>query len=438
MFKVAKSNEEIGAYLGKLIDENYASRRQFGRKYLEMLGRATDDYEVRKMSNRISQMISGKKAIQIDDLPYFTELLMVSCEQLLSCGKCYEPIRGHVTNYQIAYSKDRKMWDRYMKREDKLFLNADEYCKTVVDYALEYKNYAFIKYLLDEGFIWFVDNGEHHNNGYIEWYGFGADTSIERRKFELLDWGLPGELKYQDTLRQQTIALAIENEDIDILDSLKAREHPEWYHLNYSLIRASNHNDYKIFEYKCEELIEAVANSGKAVVEYYGEEMEIVPRAARTKILCMYPFLGEIIEKMLDNNSPFIEILLNKAIAHSTKIYEFFKEKVDEEYQRTFQCEMNQYKDYRSEEENFAQARRSCCHEDKNGIYRLDSFEYSYEYHIFGGYYPVCVDERGKQHSDVLIANLILVNKESKNAAVNNLIQQLNELGDKISKLGIV
>lgn len=47
-----------------------------------------------------------------------------------------------------------------MKREDKLFLNCDEYRKTVIDYALEFNNYKFIKYLLDEEYIWFVDNSK--------------------------------------------------------------------------------------------------------------------------------------------------------------------------------------------------------------------------------------------------------------------------------------
>ena len=41
------------------------------------------------------------------------------------------------------------------KRKD-----ADEYGKTVIDYALEYENYDFLKYLTEKKYIWFVGKDE--------------------------------------------------------------------------------------------------------------------------------------------------------------------------------------------------------------------------------------------------------------------------------------
>lgn len=64
-----------------------------------------------------------------------------------------------------------------MKREDKLFLNYDEYGKSVVDYALEFKNYDFIKYLISGGHLNFVDNSKW-NWGIT----FGLSTDIKRRE----------------------------------------------------------------------------------------------------------------------------------------------------------------------------------------------------------------------------------------------------------------
>lgn len=49
----------------------------------------------------------------------------------------------------MAFSRNPKEWEAYMNREDNLFLNYDEYGKSVVDYALEFKNYDFIKFLME-------------------------------------------------------------------------------------------------------------------------------------------------------------------------------------------------------------------------------------------------------------------------------------------------
>ena len=58
-----------------------------------------------------------------------------------------------MTNYEIAFTDDPRVWKKYMEREDKIFLNSDEYGKTVIEYALEFKNYKFMKYLMDEGYM---------------------------------------------------------------------------------------------------------------------------------------------------------------------------------------------------------------------------------------------------------------------------------------------
>ena len=160
MFYLEKDDVKVGSYLKSLILKKFSSIRQFCRAYLELRDGTTDDEEIRKLLNRFSQILKGVKRIQTDDLPFVTELLQISCEEVLSAGKSHMPVSSHTTNYDIAFSTDRDVWDRYMKREDKLFLNCDEYCKSVIDYALEFKNYGFIKYLLDEGFIWFVDLSE--------------------------------------------------------------------------------------------------------------------------------------------------------------------------------------------------------------------------------------------------------------------------------------
>ena len=155
MFKVEKNNLKIGKYLDYLISQKYASRRAFCRAYIQTIDEDPTNETINNMSNRLAQIVKGNKAIQTYDLPYFCELLGVSCEQILSAGEYSAPIANRVTNYSIACSKNPAIWEAYINRADKLILNSDEYCKTVLDYALEFANYELIKFLMDHNYIWF-------------------------------------------------------------------------------------------------------------------------------------------------------------------------------------------------------------------------------------------------------------------------------------------
>ena len=74
MFTLA-DNEKIGAYLKRIINKKgYRSDRQFGKRCLEERNMPTDDEELRKMSNRLSQILNGKKGIQLEDLPVFSKM----------------------------------------------------------------------------------------------------------------------------------------------------------------------------------------------------------------------------------------------------------------------------------------------------------------------------------------------------------------------------
>ena len=110
-----KNNQEIGRYLEKLISENFESRRKFCIKVLEVQFNAKPSEEqIANYSNKISQIIKGRKGIQIADLPIYANLLNVSCDEILSCGEKYIPIKNHMTNYQLAFSTDKKVWEKYI------------------------------------------------------------------------------------------------------------------------------------------------------------------------------------------------------------------------------------------------------------------------------------------------------------------------------------
>ena len=108
-------NEQIGSYLSKLIEQNYSSTRQFCIDCLKFTNKDNEpnETEIKNMENRLSQIKKGTKSIQIYDLPIFTEILRVSCEQILSGGKnnhVNNDYESRLTNYRVAKSKNKRIW----------------------------------------------------------------------------------------------------------------------------------------------------------------------------------------------------------------------------------------------------------------------------------------------------------------------------------------
>lgn len=306
--------KKVGAYLKKLVKENqYPSNRQFGKACLKMMGCTDpDDVELNRMNNRLSQICNGQNGIQMEDMLIFSDLLGVSCEEILSAGERRVPISGHMTNYDIAFSQDEELWSSYMKREDKLFLNSDEYGKTVIDYAIEFKNYPFIKWLLDEEFIWLVDNSEYRQFG----YSYGGGTSIEKRAPWDMDNAVPLQVKYDDQLRLKIITLALENEDYDVLDEFRARETPFLHRVGY----LNDRDD--AYQYYNEDYIHAIANASDNVLEYFAKEFELVSNL-KWKSQFIYPFLGEVIEVLVENYQfKKAEFLAQHVLTHNQNTYE--------------------------------------------------------------------------------------------------------------------
>lgn len=323
-----KDNKEIGAYLSKLIRaRGYKSDRAFCKAYLEHEHREVNDDEVRKMANRMSQMLRGAKgkSIQIYDLPVFCDLLNVTCEEILSAGTSFVQSGNRVTNYSVAFSKSSKEWEAYINREDKLILNPDEYGKTVIDYAIEFKNYKFIKYLIKNKYIWFDSRKDD-----IYCMTFGAGTSIERRKSCDVDIFLQNKMRQDDQLRMDVIALAVKNKDRQILDELKAREIPELY------FRVNYYNALQLdfYENYNEEMLDQIAGASDEIVDYFTEPFEIDIRikfkdGIKRSNRFIFPYISELLDRMIENNHNYTDIALKKCIQYNKESYETLKKKIE-------------------------------------------------------------------------------------------------------------
>lgn len=321
MFEL-KTNEEIGAYLKKLILSKYPSCRQFCIAYIDLTIDFSDDPqdlrsdEIRKLTNRLSQILNGKKSIQTYDLPIFSELLDVSCEQMLSAGAVCKPITNRRTNYNIAFSTDERDWVEYINREDCISSYADEFGKTVVDYAIEFKNYGFIKFLIENGYITLVSD----DKGYAG-FNFGADTTFKLRPYEARTF--ENELYDNKILRTQIISLALENNDYAVLAEMRAREFPP--QLSMTTMPSTNiqFDDYYDVGY-----IEAILHSKSKAIQYFCEEYYVKSRWQNGEFLWMFPFMDKLIIKSVQENSSKAKTFLEAAIKHNEETYNALKKTI--------------------------------------------------------------------------------------------------------------
>lgn len=318
MFKVI-DDKRIGQYLTELIDNKFVSRRKFCTRYLELAKRSTDDVEIRNMANRLSQILKGTKAIQTYDLPIFSEILGVTCEEILTAGTYYVPRFNRLTNYSVAFSGDEELWERYINCEDKLILNPDEYGKTVIEYAFDFGNYKFLKHLVDKGYIWFVGNDEPNT-----YSNFGAGTSIKRRALIDMNNAHGVDLfQYQfaqsDKFRMQMIALAIQHDDFEMLTQLKAREIPSLYQTSYLV---SNLPDCKM--YYNEDMVSWASNASKEMLDYFSDEFEITDHF-QNKYIFMFPFIAELIDLLVKSKNEYTPVILKKSIQHNKQTYNQIK-----------------------------------------------------------------------------------------------------------------
>lgn len=410
MFNLADT-KEIGQYLSKKIKEKYKSVRQFCIEYIKLKNKTYDDDEIQNMANRLSQIINGKKHVQIYDLPFFTKLLNISCEELLSAGKSFVQQGNRASNYAIAFSKNEKEWLDYINRNDKLILNPDEYGKTAIDYAIEFKNYKFIRFLIRKKYIWF---DSRKDNDYI--MTFGAGTSIQRREPYRIDDYLKYKLSTEDQLRIDVITLAINNNDTEILDELHARELPELYSQTHYLY-ASPPDFARRYD---DDFVKSISKASDKIIDYFTDEFEIRNQVKYRNgdskpHTFMFPFTSALLDYLIESNNSFTEIALKKAIEHNKKTYEILKQLIEAGIENL----LNQFNFYGSE---YMELR-------KPDLIKEITREFSY--YENGN----IVSFRTYYNSAGIITNIIHTESTSKNPKLQYLINELNNLFEKITNI---
>ena len=398
MYKV--DNIEIGKYIGGLIiAREYASDRRFAIEYIKLRDGNSDEpdsAEIQLAANKISQIKKGRKGIPITDLPIFSDLLEVSIEAILSAGEVVKPVSTRMTNYSVACSSDEGIWKEYVERSDKLILNEDEYGKNIIDYALEFRNYDLLKFLTDNGYIYFVDDDQQKY-----WGSFGAGTRIERRHLGSYD-DLDVRMKERDDLRTSMIALALDRGDYDMLDKMKAREIPSLYEGSYFYRKSI---DFE--KYYNPKLMDAILKSSDEVLKYFSEEFEINTNF-KAKSRFMFPYLGKLIEMVVRENGKAATSMLKKALKHNQDLLKRIKQ-IAELSAKSFGDKAE--------------------YMPKDAIY--DWIMHDYNYYDDNDTVAYWVrDEKGAYQG--VFSNVIRVNGTSKDSSVAKLIGELNDSYDMI------
>lgn len=391
-------NQKIGTYISRLIEQEFRSARQFCIEYLQVDGiKEPTREDIQNMENRLSQIKKGTKAIQLYDLPIFSELLQVSFEQILSAGKCGEPKNNRMTNYTVAQSHSVGEWIAYIEQKGKPILNPDEYGKTVLDYAIMFGNYDFMKFLMDKNYIWF---DSRKDNDYV--ITFGAGTSIQRVKFEERDNGvfirkpdmddLQYKLATEDQLRMYIISFAADHNDLSMLKKLRAREIPELYYKAHYLSCTCPDFDAHFDK----NMVSHIAKSSDKILDYITEPFEIRDRirykdGSNRKHVFVFPYISQLLDMLIENNRSFVKTALEKAIEHNERTKEKLKLLIKESINNG--C---YYEDYWKKEVEF--------HENGNIVHFRDTLA------VAG-----------------IITNIARATKQSKNPQINRLIKRLND-----------
>ncbi len=397
MYKV--DNGKIGKYVGGLIAGKYASDRQFAIAYIKLRDGSNehpDSSEIQLAANKISQIKIGRKGIQITDLPIFSDLLDVSVDGILSAGEVNKPVSTRKTNYTVACSNDADIWKEYVERPDKLILNEDEYGKNIIDYALEFRNYDLLKFLTDNGYIYFVDDDQQKY-----WGSFGAGTRIERRHPGSYD-DLDVRMKERDDLRTSMIALALERGDYDMLDKMKAREIPSLYEGSYVYGKSI---DFE--KYYNPKMMDAILQSSDEVLKYFSEEFEINTNL-KAKSRFMFPYLGKLIEMMVKKNGKAAMSMLKKALKHNQDLLKRIKQIAELSAKSIGDKAQYMPKD-------------AIC----------DWIMHDYNYHEDNDTVAYWAQDEKRAYQGVF-SNVIRVNGSSKDPSVAKLIDELNDSYDMI------
>ena len=339
MFEI-ESKENIGAFLSDLANAKYNKLSDFVKDYLEITNETIEAKLVRNTKNYFLQIFKGEKSIQTYHLVPFSRLLGVSCESILTAGK--SDIRAseyYLSNYDIAASDDERTWKYQFEHNKREFLNYDEYGKTIFDYAIENHNYALIQFIKEKELFGL-------NKNMCE-PGWSYDVNDLNKKIEIKDEfekyrynsAAYYHISENDYYRSQLTAMAVERNDIEMLELIKARESRK---IGIYGINKYNENEKKQTCFSSE-IISISNTDNEKIIEYFtGEYHKKDPFGWKKDDTCysmlVYNYIGEVTERILKyGQSKFLIKLLRSIYEHNKHVKDEFNKNLDDAVNNGYQ-----------------------------------------------------------------------------------------------------
>ena len=221
----------------------------------------------------------------------------------------------------------------------------------------------------------------------------------------------------EDRIRLEIITLALKNDDFGMLDTLRAREIPEMYfHTHYSGVSPEFEKYYN------DDLVSEIAKSSNNVVEYFTQELEIhnkfMYKDDNRVNTFMYPYISELLDKLIMNKHPYMEFALKNAIKHSQKILDFIKNSISDSIESMLDIYKATY-----QEEQLTQLKISFIDKATDELNIYDNCHSIKYFDFFGG--------TGKG----ITTTLAHVSVKSNDDLINRLINELNNLYNRIKNI---
>ena len=340
MFEI-ESKENISAFLHDLIFMKYNKLSDFVRDYLMITNESINNQSVEKTRKYFLQIFKGENTIQTYHLVPCSRLLGISCESILTAGKTDRRASAfHLSNYDIATSDDRKVWNHHLEHNKKIFLNPDEYGKTIFDYALENKNYALVQFIKEKGMFDFnkdmcAPGWRYDLNDLNESIGIKDEFS---RSYNTASYY---QIAENDSYRSQLVLMAIERHDIEMLEFIKARELRTIN--NYGIRNYNDNVEKQILSQS--EIMGIVCTDDERIIDYFtGEYHKKDPFGYKFEnddecySMLIYNNIGEVADRMIECGSGKYKHLIKVLRAiyeHNKYVKDEFQKRFDNSYDKS-------------------------------------------------------------------------------------------------------
>ena len=142
--------KEINKYIRKKADSLGLSQSDIAKN---MARNHNDEKNYAKYKDIVNKWFTDRQEPGKEYLLDLSSILNVNVESILKAKDVDDDILNHPTLYLAAKTGDHQIIDRLFNEDNDIRVTTyDEYCKSFMDYVIEFKNYEALKYAMKQGY----------------------------------------------------------------------------------------------------------------------------------------------------------------------------------------------------------------------------------------------------------------------------------------------